>query len=244
MAQMFSSGVTPDYLQTLADAYAQYFPQQAPVNTQALQQWYSPNGSSAFAAPMGASVAPSVVGSLFGEQYPQTQGGGSRGGVADSNQGWSGLSDSQQASFYANNPTMSSLTQGLQGMFAKTKWGLLQNALVPDFVKNQQLIAMGINPTPTGTLADMGIVNQVQDPMQRAQADAISRAFGGMSVGGYAPGSPEGAAAAAGTVGGYGPGTPGFNGGRGGGDGYGGAATGGNGGDASDGGDRGTRGGF
>ena len=79
MAQMFSSGVTPDYLQTLADAYAQYFPQQAPVNTQTLQQWYSPQGgSAAFAAPMGASAAPSsVVGSLFGEQYPQVhQGGG------------------------------------------------------------------------------------------------------------------------------------------------------------------------
>lgn len=244
MAQMFSSGITPDYLQTLADAYAQYFPQQAPVNTQALQQWYSPQGgSSAFAAPMGAAAPSSVVGSLFGDQYPQTQGGGSRGSVSDSNPGWSGLSDSQKASFYADNPTMSSLTQGLQGMFAKNKWGLLQNALFPDFVKDQQLIAMGINPNPLGTLADMGIVNQVQDPMQRAQADAISRAFGGMSVGGYAPGSQAGAAAAAGTVGGYGPGTPGFNGGRSGGDG-GGAATGGSGGDASGGGDRGTRGGF
>lgn len=78
MAQMFSSGVTPDYLKALSDAYAQYFPQQAPVDTQALQQWYSPQGgSSAFAAPMGASAVPSVVGSLFGEQYPQVnQGGG------------------------------------------------------------------------------------------------------------------------------------------------------------------------
>ena len=78
MAQMFSSGVTPDYLQALSDAYAQYFPQQAPVNTQALQQWYSPQGgSSAFAAPMGAAAPSSVVGSLFGEQYPQVhQGGG------------------------------------------------------------------------------------------------------------------------------------------------------------------------
>ena len=82
MAQMFSSGVTPDYLQTLADAYAQYFPQQAPVNTQALQQWYSPSGSSAFAAPMGASAPSSVVGSLFGEQYPQVhQGGGDSRGM-------------------------------------------------------------------------------------------------------------------------------------------------------------------
>lgn len=80
MAQMFSSGVTPDYLKALSDAYAQYFPQQAPVNTQALQQWYSPSGSSAFGAPMDASApSQSVVGSLFGEQYPQTAGGGSKG---------------------------------------------------------------------------------------------------------------------------------------------------------------------
>lgn len=83
MAQMFSSGVTPDYLQTLADAYAQYFPQQAPVNTQALQQWYSPQGgSSAFAAPQVSSAPSSVVGSLFGEQYPQVhQGGGDSRGM-------------------------------------------------------------------------------------------------------------------------------------------------------------------
>jgi len=38
MAQMFSSGVTPDYLKALSDAYSQYFPKQAPVNTQALKQ--------------------------------------------------------------------------------------------------------------------------------------------------------------------------------------------------------------
>jgi hypothetical protein len=134
---------------------------------------------------MGASAPSSVVGSLFGEQYPQTQGGGSRGGVADSNPGWSGLSDSQKASFYANNPTMSSLTQGLQGMFGNTALGALQNKLFPNFVKDQQLMAMGINPTPTGTLADMGIMNQVQDPMQAAQAAAISRDLGGNLSGGY-----------------------------------------------------------
>ena len=92
MAQMFSSGVTPDYLQALSDAYAQYFPQQAPVNTQALQQWYSPNGSSAFAAPMGASAAPSVVGSLFGEQYPQVRQGG--GGNQQMGQGVGNVGES------------------------------------------------------------------------------------------------------------------------------------------------------
>lgn len=94
MAQMFSSGVTPDYLKALSDAYAQYFPQQAPVNTQALQQWYSPQGgSSAFAAPMGASAAPSVVGSLFGEQYPQVH----QGGNSQREQGVVGYAPSTQS---------------------------------------------------------------------------------------------------------------------------------------------------
>ena len=80
MAQMFSSGVTPEYLQSLASEYAKYFPQQQGPNIEALQQWYSPNGSSAFAAPQASSAAPSsVVGSLFGEQYPQVhQGGGNQ----------------------------------------------------------------------------------------------------------------------------------------------------------------------
>lgn len=110
MAQMFSSGVTPDYLKALSDAYAQYFPQQDPVDTQALQQWYSPQGgSSAFAAPMGASVSPSVVGSLFGEQYPQVRQGGSGSGQ----QGTLGTGTSGDFSGFASG--LSSL--GSMGLF-------------------------------------------------------------------------------------------------------------------------------
>lgn len=189
MAQMFSSGVTPDYLKALSDAYAQYFPTQAPVNTQALQQWYSPSGSLAFAAPMDSSVASpssSVVGSLFGEQYPQTQQGGSRQ-VANPTSEWSGMSDAQKANYYANNPTMSSLTQALQGLFGNTTLGILQNKLVPDFVQNQKLISMGITPNPTGALADMGVYNAVVDPAQRAQALADTGRtgdYGGLGVAG------------------------------------------------------------
>jgi hypothetical protein len=177
MAQMFSSGVTPDYLKALADAYAQYFPQQVPVNTQALQQWYSPNGSSAFAAPMGSSEAPSVVGSLFGEQYPQTRDSGTRGVGEDSNPQWSGMSDAQKANFYANNPGWGTLNQGLQSLFGNTSLGMLQNKFAPEFVQNQKLISMGITPNPTGTLADMGVYNAVVDPMQAAQAQAILNSF-------------------------------------------------------------------
>jgi hypothetical protein len=96
MAQLFSSGVTPEYLKAMADAYAMYFPQQQTYNPQtqqtttgtltpeyqqALQQWYSQNGYSPVNAAPTAVVPQSVVGSLFEDLYPQTRGsgGGNRG---------------------------------------------------------------------------------------------------------------------------------------------------------------------
>lgn len=204
MAQMFSSGVTPDYLKALSDAYAQYFPQQAPVNTQALQQWYSPSvpsGSSAFAAPLDTSATPSsVVGSLFGDQYPQVhQGTRGSGSPADSNPAWSAMSDAQKANFYANNPGWGAFNQGVQNMFGNTTLGMLQNKFFPDFVQNQKMISMGITPNPQGTLADVGIVNQVQDPMQAAMARESGGGYGNFGgfagadgVGRSAPGSAHG----------------------------------------------------
>jgi len=216
MAQMFSSGVTPDYLQALSDAYAQYFPQQAPVNTQALQQWYSPNGSSAFAAPMGAAAPSSVVGSLFGEQYPQVNQGGGGGGNPQRGQGMDGGVVGDGTGFSGNfGGLLGSLGSGLQSIAAA--------GLLGPQAKIAALLATAV---------------------QKAQSSGLgANGMGGLSVGGYAEGSPAAAAANAGTVGGYGPGTPGFGGASAGGGG-GGAATGGNGGDASGGGDRGTRGGF
>lgn len=146
MAQMFSSGVTPDYLKTLADAYAQYFPQQAPVNTQALQQWYSPQGGSlAFASPMNMGAAPStsIVGSLFGEQYPQVnQRGG--GGVGAGPQGYSPSTQSFGAGLASAGISYGNLLGGMMpyGRIA----GLLGNAY-----KESQMSDAALNGGYTGT---------------------------------------------------------------------------------------------
>lgn len=145
MAQMFSSGVTPDYLQTLADAYAQYFPQQAPVNTQALQQWYSPQGgSSAFAAPMGASAAPSVVGSLFGEQYPQVRQGGGGNQMGQGAEGYAPSTQSFGAGLASAGINYGSLLGGALPYGALAK--MLGNAYV-----NSQLSNAALNGGYTGT---------------------------------------------------------------------------------------------
>jgi len=173
---------------------------------------------------------------------------------------WSNLNDAQKANFYANNPAYGTVTGLLQSGFGFTSPGMLQNFLVPDFVKNQQLIARGINPTAT---SEINTGNTVQDPMQAAFA---------AQQGGFAPvAAPEAAPVAVErtleqqiqdnaaridqTIQGYADrdqmariaefdaSREGLRGGAGG-YGGGGVATGGYGGDASGGGDRGTRGGF
>lgn len=205
MAQLFSSGVTPEYLKAMADAYAMYFPQQQTYNPQtqqtttgtltpeyqqALQQWYG----AASSAPT-AVVPQSVVGGLFEDLYPQTRGGGggSRGGYVDSNPAWTNMTDAEKANYYANNPTMASITQTLQNLWGNTSLGMLQNKFDPEGVANQRAIAMGVTPNPQGTLAGVPIVNQVVDPMQAAQAAAIAREYEsrgnvGGDFGGNSPG--------------------------------------------------------
>ena len=206
MAQLFSSNTSPEYLKAMADAYAMYFPQQQTYNPQtqqtttgtltpeyqqALQQWYGAAG----AAP--TAVVPSqqsIVGGLFEDLYPQTRSGGMGGGrPVDNNPAWTGMSDSEKANFYANNPTMAAITQFGQKMFGKTSLGMLQNLLNPSFVSDQELIARGVTPNPEGTLANVPIVNQVVDPMQAAQAAAIAREYSsrgdvGGAFGGNNPG--------------------------------------------------------
>lgn len=100
MAQLFSSGVTPEYLKALSDAYEMYFPKQQTYNPQtqqtttgtftpeaqrALQQMYSPTGYSPVNnAPTAVvpSGQQSIVGGLFEDMYPQTR-GNSDGRVRD-----------------------------------------------------------------------------------------------------------------------------------------------------------------
>ena len=71
----------------------------------------------------------------------QMMGGGGDG--RSSNPGWDAMSNAQKAGYYSDNPTMAAITQGLQKGFGLTSYGMLQNALAPDFVREQQAIAQG-----------------------------------------------------------------------------------------------------
>jgi len=64
----------------------------------------------------------------------------------DGNSAWGNLTPSQQAAYYAANPMMANITQLGQGLFGMTGLGALQNAMVPNFVQQQQMIAKGIDP--------------------------------------------------------------------------------------------------
>ena len=71
----------------------------------------------------------------------QMMGGGGDG--RSSNPGWDAMSNTEKAAYYSDNPTMAAITQGLQKGFGLTSYGMLQNALAPDFVREQQAIAQG-----------------------------------------------------------------------------------------------------
>jgi hypothetical protein len=71
-------------------------------------------------------------------------GGGSDGGM--DNSAWSQMSPAEQAAYYNENPTMAAITQAGQKAFSFTPPGLLQSTFAPDFVRDQEMIAMGLNP--------------------------------------------------------------------------------------------------
>ena len=74
-------------------------------------------------------------------QMPQMMDGGGDGRSA--NPSWDALTNAEKAAYYSANPTMAAITQGLQKGFGMTSYGMLQNALAPDFVREQQAIAQG-----------------------------------------------------------------------------------------------------
>ena len=74
---------------------------------------------------------------------PAMDGGGR---PIDHNPEWTALSDAGKAAFYAKSPFFSGLTQFGQNIFGVTKLGILQNAMDPEFVSRQKLIAQGIDP--------------------------------------------------------------------------------------------------
>ena len=57
------------------------------------------------------------------------------------------MTPTEQAAYYAENPTMAAVTQTGQSLFGLTSLGMLQAQLNPDFVTQQHNIARGIDPT-------------------------------------------------------------------------------------------------
>jgi hypothetical protein len=70
-------------------------------------------------------------------------GGGGGSDYTDPNPGWTNMSDAEKAAYYAENPTMGSITRAGQKAFSYTPPGLLQSTFAPDFVADQRAIASG-----------------------------------------------------------------------------------------------------
>ena len=211
MAQnLLSSGVSPDYLQALAAAYNQYFPTQQPYDTSMLQQWYGQQQAPVL--PQNA-VPSSVVGSLFGQQYPETyqgvQEGGTDAGRAAAN-AWGNMTPEGRAAFYGNNPTMAAITRAGLGMFGGTLFGQLQNKVDPmiqpmslaqtygtqglaDFYGSRGLAGYGGGYGMPGAMTSATGANIAANPMsidpQQAQAAMAAALAGSQDVSVAPPGS-------------------------------------------------------
>jgi len=100
------------------------------------------------------------------------------------------MSNAEKAAYYSNNPTMAAITQGLQKGFGMTSYGMLQNALVPDFVREQGMVARGIDPgigvQGQGTTGQTGLYGDqfagMPAPKSSGFMDTLGRMFGGSSV--------------------------------------------------------------
>jgi len=67
-------------------------------------------------------------------------GGGSE---RSANPAWDAMSNAEKAAYYSANPTMAGITQFGQKALGMTNYGMLQNAMFPNFVAEQQAIAQG-----------------------------------------------------------------------------------------------------
>jgi hypothetical protein len=119
LAQALSSmlGITPSYIQTPG---------------------LQPTGGPSLLGNMTASPATSRgIGGT---------GGTGVGGSPDFTSAWDTMTNAEKAAYYAENPTMSAITQLGQKGFGFTGLGMAQNYLNPGFVNEQGMIARGIDP--------------------------------------------------------------------------------------------------
>ncbi len=108
---------------------------------------YAPTAA-ATAAPAAATVSRPYYGGVDYGFGPVTAGSPGDGSVP-----FDTMTPAEQAEFYAANPTFAAITQGLQGLFGMTSLGMLQNAMVPDFVQAQSEIAHGIVPGSVNSIS-------------------------------------------------------------------------------------------
>lgn len=195
MAQLFSSGTSPEYLKAMADAYAMYFPQQQTYNPQtqqtttgtltpeyqqALQQWYSQNGYSPVNAAPTAVVPQSIVGGLFEDLYPQTRGGG-------------GSRGEPMGPAYAG-PSTQSIAEGLASAginYGNVLGGMLPGgwltSLLGNAYKDYRISDAAANGGPTGTYTGYAAFgDRPNNTMTEAQTMAAIAGTGGGPLSGEA----------------------------------------------------------
>ena len=80
--------------------------------------------------------------------------------------------NAEKAAYYAANPTMATITQLGQKAFGYTGLGALQRAMFPDFVNNQGLIAMGVNPAAYQAAKESFRASEIADMNAAAEAAA------------------------------------------------------------------------
>ena len=102
-------------------------------------------------------------------------GGGGGGGsdYSDPNPAWSNMTQAERAAYYAANPTMASVTKGLQGLFGNTLYGKIQNYLDPNFVTEEGLIAMGVNPAAYQAAKESFRASEISDMNAAAEAAQV-----------------------------------------------------------------------
>ena len=99
-------------------------------------------------------------------------GGGGGGDYTPTPSPFDNMTDAEKAAYYAANPTMATITQLGQKAFGLTSLGALQKAMFPDFVNNQGLIAMGVNPAAYQAAKESFRASEISDMNAAAEAAA------------------------------------------------------------------------
>jgi hypothetical protein len=131
-------------------------------------------------------------------------GGGGSSNFNAAPSAWDGMTNSEKAAYYAENPNMGSVTRGLQDLFGFTSLGMLQNYFNPGLVSEQSLLtsldpaayqaakegfrASEINATNGGFQSAMNqnaqSMQSMQDALNADVAAAQGLGGGGEGIGG------------------------------------------------------------